>query len=298
VSAPRRFRQFAWAVLGINLVVICWGAYVRASGSGAGCGNHWPMCKGEVGGGTHQIIELLHRLTTGAAAMMMGLLVVMAFRRFGRGAPVRKAAGAAAVFFVLEALIGAAIVKLGLVAYDPSLGHALAMAIHLVNTLLLLGALALVAWFAEAPAPLQLRGGGALRWLLVAAMAATVALAMTGAVAALADLVYPASSLRAGLQQDFAPGAAVLIRLRVIHPILAVGVATLLLAACRVAGAGAGGPHTPRLARVLATLVLVQIALGLLNLAFAAPTILQLGHLVVADAVWVNLVLLAVSALA
>ena len=44
----RSFARFAGAVLGYNLLVIVWGAYVRASGSGAGCGNHWPLCNGVV----------------------------------------------------------------------------------------------------------------------------------------------------------------------------------------------------------------------------------------------------------
>jgi heme A synthase len=298
VASTRRFRLFAWGVLCINVAVICWGAYVRSSGSGAGCGDHWPMCEGAAGQGQHQIIELLHRLTTGATAVLVGWLVVQAFRRFGRGSPVRKAAAAAAVFYVLEALIGAAIVELGLVAYDPSLGHALAMAIHLVNTLLLLASLALVAWFADAPGTVRFRDRGVLGWLLAATIVAVLLLAMTGAVAALADLIYPADSLRAGLHRDFSSGASALLRLRMVHPVLAVVVALLVATTCRIAGDGAGGPHTARLARVLGGVFLLQIGIGLLNLALAAPTLLQILHLIVADATWVSLVVLAASALA
>ncbi len=298
MASTRRFRLFAWGVLCVNLAVICWGAYVRSSGSGAGCGDHWPMCKGAAGAGEHEIIELLHRLTTGTAAVLVGLLVVQAFRQFERGSPVRKAAVAAAVFYVLEALIGAAIVKLGLVAYDPSLGHAIAMAIHLVNTLLLLASLALMAWFADAPATIRFPDCGALGWLLAATIGAVLLLAMTGAIAALADLIYPATSLRVGLQRDFSSGASALLRLRMVHPALAVVVSLLVAATCWTAGDGAGGPHTPRLARVLGSLFLLQIAVGLLNLALAAPTLLQMLHLIVGDATWISLVVLAASAFA
>ena len=48
ISRFPQFQKFAWAVLGWNILVVLWGAYVRASGSGAGCGNHWPFCNGEV----------------------------------------------------------------------------------------------------------------------------------------------------------------------------------------------------------------------------------------------------------
>lgn len=293
---PRRFRQFACGVLCVNLAVICWGAYVRSSGSGAGCGNHWPLCKGVASEG--RIIELMHRLTTGAAGFLVLALLVLAFRRFRRGSPVRKAAAAAAVCYVLEALIGAAIVKLGLVAYDPSLGHAFAMAIHLVNTLVLLASLALVAWFAEAPGTIRIRGGDRLAWLLGATIAAMLLLAMTGAVAALADLIYPAASFRAGMHRDFAAGASALLRLRMVHPAFVLVVAGLVAATCRAAADGPGGPHTARIGRVLGGLFLLQVAIGLLNLGFAAPTLLQMLHLIVADATWVSLVVLAASALA
>ncbi|MEZ4640810.1 MAG: COX15/CtaA family protein [Caldilineaceae bacterium] len=40
--------KYSWGVLFYNLLVIMWGAYVRATGSGAGCGRHWPVCNGEV----------------------------------------------------------------------------------------------------------------------------------------------------------------------------------------------------------------------------------------------------------
>ncbi|MEO6775863.1 MAG: COX15/CtaA family protein [Kofleriaceae bacterium] len=295
--SPRRFRLFAYAVLCVNLAVICWGAYVRSSGSGAGCGNHWPLCKQAAGSGEHHLIELLHRLTTGAAGVLVAVLVVIAFRSFARGAPVRKAATAAALTYVLEALIGAAIVKLGLVAYDPSIAHALAVAIHFVNTLVLLASLALVAWFAETPGPVQLRSRGTLSRLLAATIGAILLLAMTGAVAALADLIFPVDSFREGLQRDFSAGAATLLRLRMIHPVLAVVVSLLIVATYRVASRGAGGPHTPLLARWLGVCFLVQVALGLLNLGFAAPTILQMLHLLGADATWISLILLAASAL-
>ena len=48
LSRMRPFTRFAWAVLAANLAVVAWGAFVRATGSGAGCGQHWPPCNGAV----------------------------------------------------------------------------------------------------------------------------------------------------------------------------------------------------------------------------------------------------------
>ena len=65
-----RLARYAWGVLGINLLVILWGAYVRATGSGAGCGSHWPLCNGEVvprSAGLATLIEFTHRATSGVA---------------------------------------------------------------------------------------------------------------------------------------------------------------------------------------------------------------------------------------
>ncbi len=42
------FSRYAWGVLLWNVLVALWGAYVRATGSGAGCGSHWPTCNGEI----------------------------------------------------------------------------------------------------------------------------------------------------------------------------------------------------------------------------------------------------------
>ena len=63
-----RFSRYAWGVLGANLLVILWGAWVRITGSGAGCGEHWPDCNGQVvprDPGVETLIEFTHRATSG-----------------------------------------------------------------------------------------------------------------------------------------------------------------------------------------------------------------------------------------
>lgn len=150
-STSRRFAKFAWAALGYNLLVIVWGAYVRASGSGAGCGAHWPLCNGLVvprAAAVETLVEFSHRLTSGVVLVIAVAMVIMAFRSFPRGSIVRKGAVAVLVLTIAEALIGAGLVLFELVAHDTSIKRALSMSMHLVNTFFLLGALTLTAHWA------------------------------------------------------------------------------------------------------------------------------------------------------
>src|SRR5579859_5928934 len=105
-AAVNRFRRFAWGVLGYNILVILWGAYVRASGSGAGCGSHWPLCNGEVVPAAktiEQAIEFTHRLTSALAVMSAAALWLWSFRVFPRGHRGRKTAALSIVFLIMEA---------------------------------------------------------------------------------------------------------------------------------------------------------------------------------------------------
>jgi cytochrome c oxidase assembly protein subunit 15/protoheme IX farnesyltransferase len=131
-----RYAKFAWGVLAWNLLVIIWGAFVRASGSGAGCGDHWPLCNGELIPRPEQLetlIEFAHRITSGVALIGVGALVIGAWRTFPAGHRVRKAAGLSGLFIIVEALLGAGLVLLELVAYNVSIARAYWMAGHLVS---------------------------------------------------------------------------------------------------------------------------------------------------------------------
>lgn len=155
------FARYAWAVLGYNIFVILLGAFVRSSGSGAGCGSHWPLCNGEVLPRAPEVatlIEFSHRLTSGLALLLVGGLLLWARRLYAPGQPVRVAAMWSMVFILVEALVGAALVLLELVAGNPALLRGVVIAVHLANTLLL-GALTLCAWHAGGGAPVQLPNG-------------------------------------------------------------------------------------------------------------------------------------------
>jgi heme A synthase len=301
-TTRRRFTIYAWSVLAYNLAVILWGAYVRASVSGNGCGSHWPLCNGEIIPTAPQLktlIEFAHRLTSGLSVVLLLVLVVWAWRAYPRGHRVRRAALLSVVFIFTEALIGAGLVLFEYVAQDASVGRALFMSVHLVNTFILLAVLALTAWWATGAPRVRLRGQGLVLQLFVPGLCATLVLAVSGAIAALGDTLYPARTFAEGFSRDFAPAAHLLLRLRVVHPALALLVGCyVVLTASYISNFLRPTERVKRLTALLVTIFLLQLGAGLLNLYLLAPIWLQLTHLFLADALWLALVLTAAAALA
>ncbi len=294
-------RRYAWGVLAFNLAVILWGAFVRATGSGAGCGSHWPTCNGEV---VHRpesietIIELTHRITSGVAFLLVLGLMIAALRARPKGHPMRAAAVASFVLMVIEAAVGAGLVLLELVAENQSLARAGWMAAHLVNTFLLVAAMTLSAHWSDADAPpVRLRGSGAVGAMIGVGMLLTIIVGVTGAVTALGDTLFPAESLAHGIAQDLSPTAHLLVRLRVWHPIAAVAVGLYVLGVAALAAMLTASPRVRRAAMVLAALFVLQIGGGFVNLLLLAPTWMQLVHLLMADLAWMALVILGASTL-
>ncbi len=292
------FAIYAWIVLAYNVLVILWGAYVRATGSGAGCGSHWPLCNGEILPRSPQVetmIEFAHRLSSGLAFLLVLALLVWALRAYPKGHAVRLGATLSMVFIITEALVGAGLVLFEWVAWDASIGRVISMAVHLVNTFLLLAVLTLTAWWASGGERLNLRGHGLALWLFVAAFLAVIVLGVSGAMTALGDTLFPAQSLQAGVARDFLPTAHFLERLRVWHPVIAV-LAGLYLSF--LAGLVALFRVTPRIRKAAAAvfgLFMVQLVAGLVNLILLAPVWMQLVHLLLADLVWISFVLLAAA---
>jgi heme A synthase len=293
-----RLVRFALWTIACNLLVVLWGAVVRATGSGPGCGSHWPLCNGEVvprSPTAATLIELTHRATSGLALLMVVALVVWCRRALPPRHPARLAAGASLVLVLLEAAVGAGLVLFQLVGANASLERAVYMAAHLGVTFFLLASLALTAWWAAgAPAPRP--RGRAAAWLALAAFA-LLAVGASGAVAALGDTLFPADSLSAGMRQDFATGSHFLLRLRILHPVLGTAAAGYLLFLPQLVRAARLGRAARRLGSLTSLLALGQVALGSLNLTLLAPMWLQLLHLFVADALWLALVLFAAAAL-
>ncbi len=284
------FTRYAWGVLGWNLLVILWGAVVRATGSGAGCGSHWPLCNGEVVPHSPQIatiIEFTHRFTSGVAFLAVIGLVAWSVASFPKDHRVRQAAMVSFALFFTEAALGAGLVVFELVAADASGGRAFYLSLHLLVTEFLLAALILTAWFAQHP-------DRSYAWppaLMLAALPAALLVVVTGGIAALGDTLFPASSVAAGIAQDLSSGSNFLVRLRALHPAFAVFSAVLFLAAAFQFLRTSARP----LALTILAVTMLQIIAGAINIALLAPAWMQIIHLLVADMVWLSLVLFALE---
>lgn len=296
--SPAAFRRLSVATLVATLAVILWGAYVRASGSGAGCGSHWPLCNGEVvprSTNTKLIVELTHRVTSGLALLLTVAQTFFAFRVFPRGHRVRRTAGASMFFMVTEAGVGAGLVLFEMVAGNKSLARAWWMSAHLVNTYFLVAAMALTVAFATGMAAPR---RGSRTALVVALGAGMLAVGTSGAVVALGDTLFPSKSIVEGFRADLTPGAHLLIRLRAVHPVLAVAVGSALAWVARGELVRTHDPAVGRTARAVLGLFLLQVFVGFVNLGLLAPIPLQILHLLVADLLWIASVLFGAALLA
>lgn len=298
--ARRRLARLWWGVLAYNLAVIVWGAFVRASKSGAGCGDHWPLCHGRILPSLADVttrIELTHRVTSGLAWVAVAAAGAVTLSLTRRGDPARRAATFAFVFVTTEALVGAAIVLLQYVALDPSAGRALWMALHLVNTFLLVYWLTLAAWWADGRPAFRWAEAGALGKAMLIALGAALLTALFGSQAALADTLFPARTLAEGLAQDITPGGHFVLKLRVLHPMVALGATVAMVIGATAASALRPVPAAIWGARAVYVLVAVQVALGFVNVALLAPVWMQLVHLLGADLLWIALTITTAAAL-
>ena len=282
------FARYGWAVLAWNVFVVLWGAFVRASGSGAGCGEHWPLCNGAVvppSPALATLIEFMHRITSGVALISVVVLVVWAIRLFPKGHRARRYSWASLGLILVEALLGAGLVLLAYVEKNASAGRAVYLCLHLTNTLLLLGVLAAAAWFAQRPQGEWQR----VPHMIWTALGVALLASLTGVIAALGDTIWPAVSLAEGMRAEFAASAPVLLRLRLVHPVVssAAGLFLLLTAFLLLKG---------RVKTWLIALVVAQLAAGAINIVLLAPVWMQILHLALAVSVWLWLVAGALEA--
>lgn len=283
------FVRFALFVLFYTVFVIVWGAFVRATGSGAGCGSDWPLCHGEVlprAASVEKAIEFTHRVTSGLAWFFAVALVVAARRTLPSGW-VRKASAAVLFFMTTEALIGAGLVIFERVAGDTSLSRGYWISGHLVNTFALVVACTLTYDGAARPKlepSAQERGR---TWVFVGVLL-FLAVGVSGAIAALGDTLFPAGSLLEGLRQDGDPRAHLWLRLRVFHPVFAVLFAIYAcVASVRSIRGEAVGSALAKVSWWLLAVVLLQVLAGAVNLLLRAPVWMQLVHLLLSNAVLV-----------
>lgn len=281
--------RWSWFVLAYTIAVVLFGALVRATGSGAGCGSHWPLCNGVVlppSPGMETIIEYTHRITSGVAMLLVAFLLWRILRGTHAGAPARKAAWWTAGLMGLEALIGAGLVLFEMVAYNVSIARAYWMGAHLINTFLLLGALTLTVWFVGGGSTFKVWGKDPFGVLFIATLLGWFILGISGGVAALGDTL----TLGGGLSPETEPVVATLTSLRILHPLLAVIVSALLLAVSYLGITRQEGEPIRKLGAALAVLVLIQLLVGLVNVWLLAPVWLQLVHLLFTNLIWIVLV--------
>lgn len=292
-------QKFAWGLVVYLVAVILFGAWVRITHSGAGCGEHWPTCHGEIipfEPSTETLIEYTHRLTSGLCGIFAIILVVWASRvyRWGR---VTKGAVTVLALTIFEGLIGAGLVLAELVNNDDSVARAVVISLHLVNTLILMGAAALTAWWAGGEPAFELSRRTRLRPWLFLAMALMIVTSMTGAVTALGDTLFPVDptlgdGLLARIRDDLSPANHFLVRLRIVHPFVAVVAAAVIFGVSGIVRYSSEDQTARRLAVGLAATVGLQTILGVVNVALHAPGWMQLAHLATAQVLWVFLVLI------
>lgn len=296
------FTNYAWIFLVYMLGVILFGAWVRITGSGAGCGAHWPTCHGEIiprDPSMETIIEFTHRLTSGFLGLMTIVLVGWAWKLFGKH-PVFWASGITAIFIIFESLIGAGIVLAELVADDDSVARAIVIAIHLVNTLILTGATALMAWWSTGRALPSWERKTSLTWLLLLGIFGLIATSMSGAVTALGDTLFPVDptigdGLFARLRDDLSPANHFLVRLRIFHPVIAIVVAAYLMVVTWVIQVKDVPKQIDFWSSMTLGLVIFQTLIGFVNIMLGAPGWIQLVHLLFAQLLWIAVLLLTMS---
>ena len=299
-----RFAKYAWLVLGFNVLVILWGVFLRASKSGDGCGQHWLTCQGEVIPSAPElktIIEFSHRITSSMAGILLIVLLVWAFRRWQsqKSEQNRLALWTALgsfIFVIIEGLLGAGLVLTGNTAENLTPERPVWMAAHLINTFILLAFLTLTARYASGGRRLNFHVQPKYVFVIAIGVLAIFVVGISGSIAALASMIFPSGTIAEGLARDFSTTSHMLLRLRLLHPITAILTSVFLIFLTGWLAKEAGNDRrSKRWSNILSVLVLAQIAFGSAALLMLAPIVMQLGHLLLADMLWISYVLFVAS---
>ena len=292
--------KWSWPLLWLTVGVIVGGSLVRATGSGDGCGESWPRCEGSLfplGGGTETTIEFAHRAATAFLGIVLVILVVVAWRAGDAGRQVRRGLKWVGFFFIGEVVIGAVLVLTGWVDTDASIGRMIVVPLHLMNTFLLLAAVVLVVHVANGGTWPRLDLGRRSNQVGIAILGTILVIGAFGGLNALADTLFPADSVLEGLRAEFGDAAPVLVRVRVLHPMVAIAGGLGVVVALRSAVFDPTG-RVRRLANAAAILVGVEATVGIINVALLTPVEVQLVHLLIADMLWIAATLAVIRVVA
>lgn len=294
-----RFAKYAWFVLAYNVLVILWGVFLRASKSGDGCGQHWLTCHGEVVPSAPELktfIEFFHRIMSALDGLIVLILMIWAIRIWRRdrtqSALMKMAIGS--FFFVLvEGAIGAGLVLTGNTAGSYSESRPLWAMGHLISTFILLVFMSLTAWYASGGKVFSFRNQPSKNIVLLGiGVVGILLVGMSGSLAALSNMLFPSTSLAEGIAKDFSDTSHFLLRLRISHPIVSVAVSVYLFFLATWISKKTSESWTKKIAGYLALLILVQVVFGGLTLVMLAPIVMQVGHLLLADLIWICFVLM------
>ncbi len=290
-----RFAKFAWFTLAYNVVVIVWGVFLRASKSGDGCGQHWLTCHGELIPTAPQlktIIEFTHRIMSGIDFFVVLFLMIFALLIFPKRAWIRYFAILSFVFIITEALVGAGLVLTGNTADTISNARPFWAIGHLLNTFILLACLTMTAFLASYQREFDRTISKATTFGFLFCGFGLLLIGVSGVLAALASMLFPPDSLIDGLRDDFAPSSNILVRLRILHPIVSLLFAIIVFYFVgRVRKSQKQNFLFWRFARNIRMTILLQIAFGATTLLMLAPILMQMGHLLLADIIWIYFVL-------
>jgi cytochrome c oxidase assembly protein subunit 15 len=267
---PKRFVTLAWVAAACAYVLIVLGAVVRITGSGMGCGDHWPLCNGHLFPSLHDIptvIEWSHRLLAALVSVLVLALAALAWRGAGSLEPgARAAAYTAGVLLVIQILLGAATVKTGL---TPVM-----VILHLATAMLLLGSLIAAARAPWIPTPSS--------WIPIGLTFITVLFgALTANLGAIASCGgFPLCN------GQLIPTAGPLAWVHWTHRLLAYSLAGYLIWWV---------VKSPRRAVSLLGVVVLQIAIAATMIQLGFPGALQAAHAAVGAGVWAGVVIIAAT---
>ena len=284
-----KVESYAKAGLLLSIASILAGAFVRATGSGDGCGATWPTCKGKIIpalSDTSELIEFSHRSVSGVL-LVVTLIIFAKTRKFQKDSLVRTVTNYLTFFVIFEALIGAVIVIFEWVGLNSSLPRIIAVPIHLVNTFGLLGSYAILYKILQDDLQ-NIKNMFNKNFLLISSL--FLLSGATGSITALADVLFPSASFVEGFLADFDRTSEVLTRLRILHPIISSTLSIVLY----VYATGIRKKYNVSV-KPLQILILIAVFLGVINVLSNIVLPLSILHLAIADFLWISYIYVSID---
>ena len=284
-----KLNSYAKLGLFLSIVSILAGAFVRATGSGDGCGATWPTCKGRIIPAltdTSELIEFSHRSVSGLL-LVVTLIIFSKTRKFQKGSLVKSVTNYLTFFVIFEAIIGAIIVLFEWVGLNSSLPRIVAVPIHLVNTFGLLGCYAILYKIVEDDLK-EIKSIFNRNFILISFL--FLLSGATGSITALADVLFPSASFIEGFLEDFDKTSEALTRLRILHPIIS----SVLSVVLYVYSTRINKKYGVNV-KILKTFVIVAVLLGVFNVISNIVLPLSILHLAIADFLWISYIYVSID---